>query len=153
MNPDRLRTEEILNINRDLIERDVPYTGSEEYPVRRDKVEHLVENVPARSPISVAAYYLKNLALLQPFPDGNHRTGLIAAQTCLERKGYRFDYTSEEAEQLRNRMSHLQFKFYGTYEELSGEVTTEPDNELFHLCRDFITAHATRSWRRGSRRK
>lgn len=153
MMTDRLKTEEILSINQDLVERDVPYTGSEEYSIRRDKVENLVENVPARSPISVAAYYLKSLALLQPFPDGNHRTGLIAAQTYLERKGYRFDYTSEEAEQLRNRMSHLQFKLYGTYEEQPEEVTTEPDNELFHLCRNFITAHTTRSWRRGFCRK
>ncbi len=136
--PDRLRTEEILKINRELAKRSVPYTGSEEYPVRREKVEHLVKNAPTRSPIDVAAYYLKTLPLLQPFPNGNHRTALIATEIFLKRKGYRFDYTEDEADQLRNQMLSLQFKIYGTYEELPEAVTAEPDNELFRLCRDFI---------------
>lgn len=142
---DRLNVEEILNINQKLARHEVPYTGSEDYPVRREKVERLVKNVPARSPISVAAYYLKNLTLLQPFPDANHRTGLIAARMYLERKGYRFDFTADEAEQLRDQMLNLQFKLYGTYEELSEVVTTEPDNEIFRRCRDFIKKHAMRA--------
>jgi len=143
--PDRLRTEEILKINRVLAKRGAPYTGSEEYPVRREKVEHLVKNASTRSPIDVAAYYLKNLTLLQPFPNGNHRTALIAAEIFLKRKGYRFDYTEDEAEQLRDQMLNLQFKLYGTYEELSEVVTTEPDNEIFRRCRDFIKKHAMRA--------
>lgn len=143
--PDRLRTEEILKINRELARRDVPYTGSEEYPIRREKVEHLVKNAPARSSIDIAAYYLKNLTLLQPFPNGNHRTALIAAEIFLKRKGYRFDCTDEEADQLRNQMMSLQFKIYGTYEELPEAVTAEPDNELFLLCHDFIKNHTTRA--------
>ncbi len=142
--PDCLRTEEILKINQELARRDFPYTGSDEYPVRKEKIEHLVRAVPSRSPIDVAAYYLKNLPLLQPFPDGNHRTALIAVEIFLERKGYRFDYTEEEANQLRNQMLSLQFKLYGTYEELPEAVTEEPDNELFRLCRDFIKKHAIR---------
>lgn len=142
--PDRLRTEEILKINQELAKRDVPYTGAEEYPVRKEKVEHLVRAVPTRSPIDIAAYYLKNLTLLQPFPNGNHRTALVAAEIFLERKGYCFDYTEEEANQLRNQMLSLQFKLYGTYEELPEAVTEEPGNERFRLCRDFIKKHATR---------
>ncbi len=142
--PDRLRTEEILKINQELARRDVPYAGSEEYPIRREKIEHLVRAIPARSSIDIAAYYLKNITLLQPFPNGNHRTALIAAEIFLERKGYRFDYTEEEANQLRNQMSDLQFKLYGTYEELPEAVTEEPDNELFRLCRDFIKDHTMR---------
>ena len=139
--PDRLRTDEILKINQELARRGVPYTGAEEYPVRTDKVERLVKNAPSRGPVDVAAYYLKNLALLQPFPNGNHRTALIAAEIFLKRKGYRFDYTDDEADQLRDQMLKLQFKLYGTYEELSETVTTEPDNELFRLCRDFVETH------------
>ncbi|GAI01149.1 unnamed protein product, partial [marine sediment metagenome] len=40
---------------------------------------------------------------------------------------------------------NLQFKLYGTYEELSEVVTTEPDNEIFRLCRDCIKKHAMRA--------
>jgi prophage maintenance system killer protein len=141
---DRLKTEEILKINRELARRGVPYTGAEEYPVRKDKIEALVKNVPNRPPIDVASYYLKNISLLQAFPDGNHRTALVAARIFLKRKGYVFDCTEDEADWLRYQMLSLQMKLYGTYEELTETVTKEPDNELFQLCRDFIKKHTTR---------
>jgi len=141
---DKLRVEEILEINRRIAECGVPYTGMEEYEVRKDKVEELVKNTPARSPTEIAAYYLKNISLLQPFPDANHRTALIAAEIYLNRKGYDLAYTAEEADALRNRMLELQWKIYGTYEEMPAEVLGEPDNELFRLCLEFIRAHVKR---------
>jgi len=141
VDPDKLRVDEILEINRRIAECGVPYTGREEYEVRVDKVEELVKNTPVRSPFEIAAYYLKNISLLQPFPDANHRTALIAAEIYLNRKGYDLAYTAEEADALRNRMLELQWKIYGTYEEMSAEVLREPDNELFRLCLQFIKEH------------
>lgn len=142
-NTDRLKTEEILKINRELAKRGVPYTGLGEYPVREDKIEALVKNAPDRDPTDIAAYYLKNLTLLQAFPDGNHRTALVAARIFLKRNGYDFYCTEDEAEKLRNYMLDLQFKLYGTYEELPETVTQESNNEIFQLCRDFIREHTT----------
>jgi prophage maintenance system killer protein len=109
------------------------------------KVENLIKNAPSKGTIEIAAYYLKSLPLLQPFPDGNHRTALIAVEIFLKRNGHSFEYTGEEAEKLRNQMLDLQLKIYGTCEGLLETVTTEPGNEILFLCRDFIKDHAKRA--------
>jgi len=55
----------------------------------------------------IAAYYLKNIILLQAFPDGNHRTALYAVELFLKINGYDFDYSAEEAYEFRRELTEL----------------------------------------------
>jgi len=47
----------------------VEYTGSEDYPIKIRELKKLIELTPKnRSVVEIAAYYLKNIILLQAFP-------------------------------------------------------------------------------------
>ena len=53
----------------------IEYSGSEDYPLKMHELKKLIEYAPKnRDILEVAAYYLKNIILLQAFPDANHRT-------------------------------------------------------------------------------
>ncbi|MFA4936060.1 MAG: Fic family protein, partial [Candidatus Methanoperedens sp.] len=98
--PIKLLTLEILvNINEQikiLASKDprIEYSGSADYPVKIHELEKLIEKTPNNRDIfEIAAYYLKNIILLQAFPDANHRTALTATERFLEKNNYRFDYT------------------------------------------------------------
>jgi prophage maintenance system killer protein len=54
-----------------------------------------------RDILDIAAYYLKNIILLQAFPDANHRTALTAIEMFLENNNLNFDYTPVEAFDFR----------------------------------------------------
>ncbi len=92
-----LALENLLDINKQIKIRAskdhrIEYTGSEDYPIKIRELKNLIELVPKnRTVMEVAAYYLKNIILLQAFPDANHRTGLTATERFLEKNGYTFD--------------------------------------------------------------
>jgi len=64
-------------------------------PILTKKLEKLVEYTPSLDILEMAAYYLKNIILLQAFPDANHRTALTAVKIFLEMNGYAFSHTDE----------------------------------------------------------
>ncbi|MDD5474013.1 MAG: Fic family protein, partial [Candidatus Methanoperedens sp.] len=65
----------------------IEYTGSGDYPIKTYDLEKLIEYTPNRGILEIAAYYLKNIILLQAFPDGNHRTALYAVELLLKKNG------------------------------------------------------------------
>ena len=146
-----LTVENILDINNELKEdalRDpkIEYSGSEDYPVQIYKIRALVKNVPIDRPIfELAAYYLKNIILLQAFPDGNHRTALYASELFLKINGYSFDYTPEEAYEFRKELYNRRLREYKTYEERPISILKEMDNQAFSLCLEFVIAHSAES--------
>lgn len=139
--------ENLLDINeqikkRALIDHRIEYTGSEDYPIKINELKKLIELAPEnRKVIEIAAYYLKNIILLQAFPDANHRTALAATERFLEKNSYRFDYKASEAYQFRKELYNRRLQEYGTYEEKSISVLKEPNNQVFSLCLEFISAH------------
>ncbi|HEY9245839.1 MAG TPA: hypothetical protein VIO11_03235 [Candidatus Methanoperedens sp.] len=147
MPPNLLSLENLLDINeqiriRALKDYRIEYTGSEDYPIKIRELGKLIELVPKnRTVMEIAAYYLKNIILLQAFPDANHRTALTATERFLEKNGYSFDYTATEAYQFRKELYTRRLQEYGTYEERSVWVLKEADNQVFSLCLDFVGAH------------
>ena len=120
----------------------IEYTGSEDYPIKIRELKKLIELTPKNMPIlETAAYYLKNIILLQAFPEANHRTALTATERFLEKNGYSFDYTVVEAYQFRKELYSRRLHEYGTYEERSVTILKEPDNQVFLLCLEFIKDH------------
>ncbi|MFZ3167508.1 MAG: type II toxin-antitoxin system death-on-curing family toxin [Candidatus Methanoperedens sp.] len=146
-----LTVENILDINKELKEdslRDpkIEYSGIEDYPVQIYKIKALVKNVPIHRPIfELAAYYLKNIILLQAFPDGNHRTALYASELFLNLNGYSFDYTPEKAYEFRKELYNRRLREYKTYEERPICILKEKDNQTFSLCLEFVMMHSAES--------
>lgn len=142
-----LRLENLLEINEQIKIRAskdhrIEYTGSEEYPIKIRELEKLIELAPKSRPVlEIGAYYLKNIILLQAFPDANHRTALTATERFLEKNGYSFDYTAVEAYQFRKELYSRRLHEYGTYEERPMSILKESDNQVFLLCLEFIKAH------------
>ena len=120
----------------------IEYTGSKDYPTKSYHLEKLIEYAPKnRDILEIGAYYLKNIIVLQAFPDGNHRTALTATERFLENNGYNFNYTAVEAYQFRKELYNRRLNEYGTYEERPVSVLKEDDNQAFALCLTFIKTH------------
>jgi prophage maintenance system killer protein len=141
----------LLDINeqikvRALKDPRIEYSGSEDYPIKMHEIKKLVEYAPKnRDILEVAAYYLKNIILLQAFPDANHRTALTAIEMFLEINGRNLDYTPVEAFDFRKELYESRLMVYKTYEEMSTRVLKEDDNQtensVFTLCLKFIKTH------------
>ena len=144
---DLLILENLLDINEQIKIRAskdprIEYTGSEDYPIKIRELERLIELAPKnRSVTEIAAYYLKNIIVLQAFPDANHRTALTSVERFLEKNGYRFEYTAVEAYQFRKELYNRRLQEYGTYEERPVSVLKEADNQVFSLCLEFVRTH------------
>jgi death-on-curing family protein len=79
------------------------------------ELKKLIEYAPKNRDIfEVAAYYLKNIILLQAFPDANHRTALTAIEMFLEDNGLNLDYTTVElfCKFLQQTKTHFQDFIY-----------------------------------------
>ena len=127
---------------RSLKDPKIEYTGSKDYPIKILHLEKLIEFTPKkRNVLEIAAYYFKNIIVLQAFPDANHRTALTATEMFLEKNGYIFDYEAVDAFQFRKELYDRRLHEYGTYEERPISVLEEGDNEVFSLCLEFIKAH------------
>lgn len=147
MSLDLLTLENILDINEQIKIRSfndarIEYTGIEDYPIKISVLKKLIELIPKNRTIEeIAAYFLKNIILLQAFPDANHRTALTAAERFLEINGYHFDYSPIEAYEFRKELYSKRLHDYRTYEEQPISVLKEADNQVFSLCLDFIKTH------------
>ncbi|MDO8724980.1 MAG: type II toxin-antitoxin system death-on-curing family toxin [Candidatus Methanoperedens sp.] len=141
-----LQLEDLLDINEELKfeslhDPKIEYSGANDYEVKISNLKKLIEYTPNRNIHEVAAYYLKNIILLQAFPDGNHRTALYAVELFLEINGYKFDYSAEEAYEFRRELYNRRLRVYKTYEERPIGVLKEDDNQVFYFCLEFIKSH------------
>ena len=104
--------------------------------------------------ILTAAYYLKNIIILQGFEDGNHRTALYATILFLNLNGYDTkEIDNECALSFKNHLIMLRYKDYhtiGSLESLSSEVLKIEDNipieenYVFEFCLKFIKSEILR---------
>lgn len=107
------------------------------------KIRKLVKLVPKDTIIDVATYYFKNIILLQPFPNANHRTALLSAEYFLQLNNRKLEYSTEEITQFHQKSFSVQFKVYKTYEQLDTKVLTEEKNDFYYYCKNFLEDHLT----------
>jgi death-on-curing family protein len=144
-----LEVEYIIEINEAIYQEsikddEIEYSGKDEYPIKLDKIESLIEKAPKESIIDTASYYMKNIILLQPFPNGNHRTAILAAEYFLQINGNKLEYSKDEITKFHKNSFNVQFKTYKTYEELNTKILTEEKNEFYYYCKKFIEDHLTK---------
>jgi prophage maintenance system killer protein len=131
--------------DKSINDKDIKYTGFEEYPVREDKLKEMVDKTPSTDVISIAKYYLRSIILLQPFADANHRTALAAVELFLNKNGLEFNYNENEVIEFQKDLYTLRYKVYKTYEELGSEIINDEKNEIDDYCKKFIEGHLTKS--------
>ena len=89
------------------------------------KIEKLIECTPInKSIIEVAAYYLKNITILQAFSDGNHRTAIESILFFFRKNNYIFTnkMTLENTIQLQNDIDKACYEVYGYSYEIVGKA-------------------------------
>jgi len=143
-----LKGEHLLDINEEIYresleDNNIEYSGWDDYKININKIEALVANVPKTSLIEAATYYLKNIILLQAFPNANHRTAILAVEYFLKKNGRIFDYPMEELSEFHRESFHVQTEVYITLEAMSTKVLTDDKNEFYIYCLDFIERYLT----------
>lgn len=93
--------------------------------------------------ILTAAYYLKNIIVLQSFEDANHRTAIYAARIFLDSNGYNTKEVNPECYlYFKRRLFMWRDKEYYTYDSLNTKVLKFEDNTtenyVFDCCLKFI---------------
>ena len=144
-----LEIEHLVDIN-DIIskkskeQKEIDYSGEEAYPIEYKKLQALIEHIPSGDILKMATYYLKNIILLQPFPDGNHRTALTAVEFFLNKNGYELSYTAEEALEFQKEAYRVRLKTYGNYNQHDISILKTSGDDFSRLCRDFIEKGLTK---------
>jgi prophage maintenance system killer protein len=141
-----LEYQHFIDINEELYRisleyGDIEYSGKEDYPIIKRKIRALVYNVPEGSFLYVATYYLRNLILLQPFADGNHRTALHSVKLFSYKNGREFNYTDIEAHEFQISL----YKARGTYEAMDVHFLLDSEDDTHLICKKFIEDHLTQN--------
>jgi prophage maintenance system killer protein len=125
-------------------QKEIDYSGEGIYPIEYNKLEALIEHTPSGDILDIATYYLKNIILLQPFPDGNHRTALAAVEFFLNINDYELSYSAEEALDFQKEPYRVRFKTYGNYDQHDTSILKTNEDGFSKLCRGFIKKRLTK---------
>ena len=105
-------------------------------------IQKLIECTPInKSIIEVAAFYLKNITILQAFSDGNHRTAIESILFFFRKNNYIFTnkMTLENTIQLQNDIDKACYEVYGySYHGMDTDVLSDNDSKVYFVCLDFI---------------
>lgn len=93
--------------------------------------------------ILTAAYYLKNIIILQSLEDANHRTAISATRFFLDSNGYETKKVDTECYlAFKNRLLMYRHKEYYTNDYLDIKVLefedNTVDNDVFNYCLKFL---------------
>ena len=100
----------------------------------------MIECTPKNKPIiEVAAYYLKNITILQALSDGNHRTAIGAVLFFFKQNGVYVNEAIEGANLLRSDIDRACFEVYGyCYQGMEIDVLNDNSSKVYLVCLDFI---------------
>ena len=138
-----LSAEELLEIHREVREQALADPASRyEDPAGQgpsvSRVQAIVGANPALGVVERAAWILRAIVLVQPFPDGNHRTGLLAAELLLGRDGIRFRPSPDAAAEFQRKVSSERFARLRGYDDAPLSVLVEWNDQVMACCLDFI---------------
>lgn len=134
---------DLFSALQDLAERDpeVRLEARTDYLLPIEELDDLCHQAEGMGLEDAAAYYLRTFFLLDLFPDGNARTGLLAAEHFLRRNGRGLEYAPAEAVQLKERLAGLRGQLYKRGQNENINVLDEAPTRLHELCRQFVQAH------------
>ena len=135
-----LTPDEITEINNNILiiskRSNIEYINVPEINTRTDKLHTLCKSVPTHNLLDTAVYYLKNLILLQIYPDGNHRTALLSV-ICFYHKN-NMNIKLININNFIITVYKLRFKIYNSYEESSINIIYESLNKLDNYIKYYI---------------
>lgn len=94
--------------------------------------------VPDAPPREYAAWLIRAIVLVQPFPDANHRTAVTAAELALRRESVRFAPALEQARAFHRDVSNARRSVLGGYGDAPLTVLENWDDEVMWVCRAFV---------------
>ena len=127
--------------NRSINNKSIQYSGADIYEVRTDKLDAIISSVPEENCLDIAAYYLCSMIALQPFPDANHRTALMAVELFLNKNGYAIEYSGDDAVDFQKKFYKARFKVFNTYEERPTSILKDMNKTLLDICKEFLERH------------
>jgi hypothetical protein len=139
----RISVAEFLEIRKDVEKQALAELGSRyDHPNRAEvslpRLAAIAKGLPKGRPVEQAAWLLRAFALVQPFPDRNQLTGLVAAQLLLGRHDITFRPGAEEAARFQDAVGEMRFVRFGGYDDPGLSVLGDWEDELMQYCRGFI---------------
>lgn len=116
----------------------IDYGLAGEVPIRTRALEAVAEGIPNATPEEAAAWLIRALILLQPFPDANHRTALAAAELLLGRAGRKFQPTVDSSREFQRHVSGARYRLLSGFDDAPLTVLDAVDDEVMALCREFV---------------
>lgn len=117
----------------------IEYVVPENVHTRKDKLHVLTyKALNYTTTMDIATYYMKNIIVLQCFPDGNHRTALESVRLFFYKNDINFRWNPEYVVKYQRNIYKLRYKMYETYEELPISVLDEPLDSLWIYCHNCI---------------
>lgn len=137
-----ITTNEIIQINRTIHDMS-HYNRKIEYvkvsDIKYNNLNILVHSAPEHDLlIDIATYYMKNIILMQCFPDANHRTAFEIIRLFYHKNDIDFKWNPQCVVKYQREIYKLRYRIYNSYEELSVSVLTEPHNKLWDYCWNCI---------------
>jgi hypothetical protein len=136
---------EIAEINHQIRERSqvdhsIPYGAQPGETASLVKLNAIVGRIPPMSPVDQDAWLLRAIILVQPFPDANHRTAVLAAEFFLKGTGVRFEPSVDAAKEFQRRVTAAPFKILGGYDDAPLAVLVFWHDDVMEICRSFVRA-------------
>ena len=149
MEPSRISAAEIAEINERIYEMSrtnpkILYGREQDEGPSMRRLTAIVESIPGGEVVDQAAWLLRAIILVQPFPDANHRTAMAAATLLIEREGMGFDPPVHEAEEFQRAVSSARFQLLGGYDDAPLAVLDSADDPVLSICRVFVERHLTK---------
>jgi death-on-curing family protein len=144
-----LEVEHLLDINnmirkKSKEKKEIGYSGEKTYSIDMNKIDTLIKKAPSNDIVDTETYYLRKIILLQPFPDGNHRTALTSVELFLNKNGFDLSYTAEEALNFQKNAYNIRLEAFGHYGQHDISILTKQDDNFTKICKEFIEKGLTK---------
>ena len=143
-----ITVEELLEIHRHIKQqaandRSIHYSDLEGRGPSIGRLEAIVKAFPALPVDASAAWILRAVILTQPFPDGNHRAGIGAAELVLQDGGKVLRIDLESGAEFQRDVSAARRERLGGYDDAPLSSLTDWDDKVMACCVAFVRAHAS----------
>jgi len=98
----------------------------------------IVKKLPATDAVRQAAWLLRAMILVQPFPDGNHRTGVLAADLLLQKAGITFRGPPDDGIAFQREVTARRYRLLKGYDDAPLIVLDHWDDEVMECCERFV---------------
>ena len=143
-----ITVDELLEIHRDIKEqaaadRTIHYSDIEGRGPSIPRLQRIVDAFPPLGPEESAAWIVRAIVLVQPFPDGNHRAAIGAAELVLRDAKIRFTVGLTDGAAFQREVSAARRERLQGYDDAPLAVLAPWDDSVMACCVAFVRAHSS----------